>query len=504
MVGFYRDGVLCRIWSWVYDEDLGVELTYRDGKWKMDEDPAGDTSPTLTYELGGEAVFRLDLQARLDLLLWDKAGPFLKVGPFFEFVAQTDDPWWYVDAGITATVGGSVKLWGWEAEVAFGPFELARWRLAEAAPGLQPGPGYVAPSKLQSFDVSVSSSHLCVITARHEVACQGGDNEFGWLGTGDTDPRAALTPIAPPLVSGEPLAAVQVEAGNDITCARYEDGSVRCWGANWHGAASPTPGEVLSPNLIDLPAPAIEIFQPWTRQACALLETFELVCWGEVFESDYLDPDQFPEVWARDTSDFNPPYVVELSQVVDADIGAFHVCGLLSDGTLECQGDFSAGGIPGSVWIEGEVLDRVVMTPQPMEGVTDVVEIDNGCGVRRDGTVTCWAFQHDDDPFAGVDDAVAVAAGRVGTTRCVLHTTGGVSCIATNPRFTAPGFGVPGADRDMLTPIDGWGSADPDADVIRAFDVSAGGGQACAQTGGNRTFCWSAFVEPEMLDAIVR
>lgn len=196
--------------------------------------------------------------------------------------------------------------------------------------------------------------------------------------------------------------------------------------------------------------------------------------------------------------------MVELSQVVDADVGAVHVCGLLSDGTLECQGDFGASGLPGAVWNEGEVLDRVVMTPQPIDGVTDVVEIDNGCGVHRDGTVTCWTYSNDDDPFAYVDDAVAVAVGPIGTTRCVLHATGGVSCIATNPRYSSPGFGAPNALRDVLTPIGGWGSADPDADVIRAFDVAAGGGQACAQTGGNRTFCWSAFVQPEMLDAIVR
>jgi alpha-tubulin suppressor-like RCC1 family protein len=68
-------------------------------------------------------------------------------------------------------------------------------------------------------------------------------------------------------------------AGNEHTCARSLDGSVRCWGAN-------ASGQLGIGGTLDRESPAIAMVTNTSAisangdHTCAILMTGETVCWG--------------------------------------------------------------------------------------------------------------------------------------------------------------------------------------------------------------------------------
>ena len=73
--------------------------------------------------------------------------------------------------------------------------------------------------------VVAGTEHTCAMTDRGTVWCWGG-NSFGQLGTGDTAPQSAPTPV-PNLTEVKSIGAYGFG-----TCAVKHDGTVWCWGAN--------------------------------------------------------------------------------------------------------------------------------------------------------------------------------------------------------------------------------------------------------------------------------
>ena len=88
--------------------------------------------------------------------------------------------------------------------------------------------------------LTVGPFHACALSTEQTVKCWG-DNRYGQLGLGDIVDRGAsaasiganLPLVSLPALFGTVL--VQVAAGEDHTCARWADSAVRCWGDNYHG-----------------------------------------------------------------------------------------------------------------------------------------------------------------------------------------------------------------------------------------------------------------------------
>jgi len=144
------------------------------------------------------------------------------------------------------------------------------------------------------------SDHFCVRLQNGTVQCWGSD-AYGALGaaapTGDAgtkdsgakdagDAGDAAPPPATRIVSGLTTVA-QLSAAGSTTCARLEDGTVKCWGANVNGELGlavnppvfdedphPTPKNVALPNT----ATRIDVGH---GSACALLSTGSVACWGK-------------------------------------------------------------------------------------------------------------------------------------------------------------------------------------------------------------------------------
>jgi alpha-tubulin suppressor-like RCC1 family protein len=78
-------------------------------------------------------------------------------------------------------------------------------------------------------EIATGTNHSCALLTNGTVRCWGA-NTYGQLGNGTT--TNASRPVS---VAGLPRPAVAITAGGDHTCAKLDDGSIRCWGKNNKG-----------------------------------------------------------------------------------------------------------------------------------------------------------------------------------------------------------------------------------------------------------------------------
>jgi alpha-tubulin suppressor-like RCC1 family protein len=160
---------------------------------------------------------------------------------------------------------GAVRCWGFGYDGRLG-------HAAQADVGDDETPGSVAPVALGGRAVAISAggSHTCAVLEGGAVRCWGA-GAAGRLGSaatssvGDDETPASLAPVN--LGSGR--AALAVQAGQAHTCARLDDGSVRCWGDAGAGRLGycdsddigddELPGAVLP---VDLEAPSTRCSMP--------------------------------------------------------------------------------------------------------------------------------------------------------------------------------------------------------------------------------------------------
>jgi alpha-tubulin suppressor-like RCC1 family protein len=128
---------------------------------------------------------------------------------------------------------GSVRCWGYGAngQLGYGNTETI---------GDNETPNMVAPVNLgtgrRARAITARAGHTCVVLDDGSVRCWGyGDN--GRLGYGNADPIGDdETPAAVgPVNLGVGRSAAAISAGGYHTCARLDDGSVRCWGYGGDG-----------------------------------------------------------------------------------------------------------------------------------------------------------------------------------------------------------------------------------------------------------------------------
>jgi len=102
---------------------------------------------------------------------------------------------------------------------------------------------------------------VCALYADHEVDC--------WDRRGRRSSPLRLDPVGEPHVAPMAGSVVQLAAADDHTCARFQDGAVRCRG----DAAGP------AAQRVPLPEPAIDLAAGGDA-GCAVLEGGDLFCWG--------------------------------------------------------------------------------------------------------------------------------------------------------------------------------------------------------------------------------
>lgn len=323
-----------------------------------------------------------------------------------------------------------------------------------------PSDGPVRP-----VQIAAGNSHTCARFSDGTVRCWG-LNDFGQVGAG-----ADVTQASPHLVSGIHCAA-GMALGFRHTCVLLVDGTVRCWGGNEEGELGTGSREgsrvPQQPNLGGVVA-----ITAGANGSGALLSSGLVMRWGGKFPDDGPDEEPVP--------------IADLANVQQLALARSNYCGITADHALHCGGDNS--------W--GQLCDG---TTDPVEGSRIVagvsaaqVAVAGGsiCAVSADGSLRCWG-RNDDGQLgdgtteekhvptlvAGIEDAVQVSIFY--DHACARRSNGTISCWGSNIRGQL-GTGETGWDYygpTQVMALDG------------AIDVAVGYEYGCAITSDGRILCW--------------
>ncbi len=399
-----------------------------------------------------------------------------------------------------------------------------------------------------AMTVSAGLNFTCARLSRGDIKCWG-DNSKGQLGLGDTTDRGSgANEMGDNLFAinlGTNRVAVAVVAGGEHTCARLNNGQLKCWGSNAFGQL----GQGSTSNRGDAPGEmgnwlvAIDVgtdtglgterfvvtVATGGFSTCARLDNGRLKCWGlndngQLGLADVLDRgDEVDEM--GDNLDFliigtNPNLFV-----AKTGSGQDHTCALLDNGTVKCwglndvgelgQGDTAHRG-DGS----GEMGDNLATIDlgTGLRAVDLAVGEDHACVLLANGDVKCWGQNQfgelgvgdteargdgEDDFGADADEmgdnltvvdlggsnAVSIASSYRHT--CALLTDGTVKCWGWNV-FGQLGQGDVDTRGDQAGEM---GSNLPAIDLgtgLRAVAISAGRLHACARLDNGRVKCWGS------------
>ncbi len=158
--------------------------------------------------------------------------------------------------------------------------------------GDQQTPGSVGPVDLgagrTAVAVSAGGAHTCVILDNGRVLCWGYAG-LGQLGYGNTTNTGSTLPAsAGPVDFGPGRTAVAISAGQIHTCAILDDRSVRCWGFGNNGRLgygnTTTIGDLQTPasvGAVDLgPGRTAVAITAGQAHTCARLDNGAVRCWG--------------------------------------------------------------------------------------------------------------------------------------------------------------------------------------------------------------------------------
>lgn len=186
-------------------------------------------------------------------------------------------------------------------------------------------------------------------------------------------------------VSRAPTRIVQVAAGSHQACALLSTGTVSCWG--YVGPQTDAAGLAVDTSH-PVPTPVsglgnVKFLSLGDFFACAVLSNGTVACWGDDLYGQ-LGVDAPPETY---TYSINPLLIPNFNEVSTVAAGGIFGCALHSSGTVACWG-------PG---VEGELGDGMrtnTTIPQTVSGISDAVAIAAGygfaCALHRGGTVDCW------------------------------------------------------------------------------------------------------------------
>ena len=299
---------------------------------------------------------------------------------------------------------------------------------------------------------------------------------------------------------------VELSAGAKHACAAFDDGKLRCWGANNYGqvgqkARTSLQGQAQTVEHDALTAPQTVAGLPsfsgvmaGISQTCVFASDRSLACWGGI---DWARGPSSPLRYQGGASYVTPPVfpIAQLNGVSQASFGVRHVCALAADGQVICWGENSAGQL-------GVNSTEQYPTAQPtvVPGLPPAVQVAAGtfasCAVLRDGSVQCWGNDWTGQGASTVPQVIegltGVAALSMHRHGCALLRDGGVACLGESPEGQA-GQVISGGPQDPYT-----GAATTLAPLQKidiggaATQVAVGRTFSCALRDDEQVLCWGS------------
>jgi alpha-tubulin suppressor-like RCC1 family protein len=307
--------------------------------------------------------------------------------------------------------GGLVKCWGRNDKGQLGlgdPFMRGDGlgKMGPSLPAVDLGPGRTASQLAAGY------GHACAILDDGTLKCWG-NNAGGQLGLGDTynrgDGLSEMGSNLPSVDLGPGRTALQVEMGVLSTCARLDDGSVKCWGNNSAGQLGlgdmKDRGSDVAQMGANLPTvslgpgrTALQLTSGYAN-TCARLDDSSVKCWGRNLDGELGLGDTNKRGDGPGEMGANLP-TVNLGtgrSAVQLTGGSLHVCARLDDGSVKCWGDNGSGqlglgdelGRGGGAGQMGNSLPAVDLGRTALQVACGT---DNGrtCAILDDGTLKCW------------------------------------------------------------------------------------------------------------------
>ncbi|MCH8009258.1 MAG: chromosome condensation regulator RCC1 [Chloroflexi bacterium] len=287
--------------------------------------------------------------------------------------------------------------------------------------------------------------HTCAVTSSGGVKCWG-QNVFGQVGgvTGDCLGGSLLCTNTPTDVVGLTSGYISVTAGIEHSCALSDAGGVKCWGKNSHGELGSVTTETCTDFLLqEVPCSTVPVdvtglssgvaqITAGGDHTCARMNDGTLKCWGW---------NSWGQVGGGVFGDDNyvPVDVNDSDAYVDVSAGADHTCGVTTAGAAKCwgragSGQIGYGGFGPKIFSPNNVLGLTTTAVQIVAGVA------HSCAVTSDGGIKCWGENNfgplgdgtETDTLSPVDtiglnaNPQVVAAGIHHT--CATFSGGGMQC----------------------------------------------------------------------------
>ena len=180
---------------------------------------------------------------------------------------------------------------------------------------------------LKVKSISISLHAMCVIDMNDNILCAG-RNDFGQLGSGDTNPNYILSPV-----TGN-LKAKKVELGMEFACAHLMNNQLSCWGSGANGKLG-TENNLASLVPISHSTP-IEIKQLSVGQthACVIRANELPACFGENSLGQLATGDDLPS----SSISSMPTFVYHVTDVKKIIAGHWSTCIETNDSEFFCVG----------------------------------------------------------------------------------------------------------------------------------------------------------------------
>jgi alpha-tubulin suppressor-like RCC1 family protein len=340
--------------------------------------------------------------------------------------------------------------------------------------------------------ISAGGTESCAVATGAGAYCWG-FNDHLQLGVPAEVPYS-IAPVAVPDLAR----ATQVSTGKsfspneDHVCARLQDGTVVCWGANDAGQLGRgTLASPAGPATVSGITTAVDV-AAGGEHSCAVLQAGTVACWGDNRSGQLGN--------GTTTSSATPVRVSGITTAVQVAAGERHSCALLQDGTVDCWGDDSIGelgnGHAGNGQSSSVPVAAGIFPAHPATEISAGGE--DTCAVMQSGAVSCWGsgdhgqlgngviFPYDSSPViaAGITNATDVSTGQ--THVCAVRADGGVACWGSDLNAQlGDRTHIDAAHIDVPLPVGVL-------DIEGATHVSAGTGDSCATLANGTAACWGS------------
>ncbi|WP_170119814.1 RCC1 domain-containing protein [Branchiibius hedensis] len=259
-------------------------------------------------------------------------------------------------------------------------------------------------------------------------------------------------------------AATQVAVGVNQACAVLSTGTMRCWGNNWSGqlgAGIPGTSKGFSAVPMDVVGLSdVKSAAAGSTHMCALTRQGVVWCWGDNWNQQLGRPSGAEPA---------PVRVALAGSATSIEAGYEHTCAVLASGQVQCWGRNDLGQL-------GNGTTDQTYYPTFVTGVTSArlvsAGFDHSCALLIDGTARCWGRANNNmlgdgdgtvdgvvvrtEPVTvkGVSAATGIVTGS--DMSCVTGTSNGHSCWGRGSGVATGLAQIPGLQRPQMMSLSYW------------------------------------------------